>query len=287
MIIFWIKEAFKSIGRAKSSFFLSLVSTSISVLLITASVMIIQISGSLQDSLKKSLSVNLFLKENLTQVQVSGIESELKSMKFIASANYISKERAAEIFVQETGEDFRKLLDYNPLPASFTITLNPDYVEQASLNKMISSLSGINGVDEVVFQHDYAKKIISFLNELKKYVFILTGVLFLISLYIVYSTVKLVINLKYEELETMKLVGARLSTIKMPIILNGMLIGLFAGLISLSVFILFIFYFDNYIGLQKIFNLNITFYSALLAGIGPLIGLLVSVFTLRNVTLKV
>jgi cell division transport system permease protein len=287
MIIFWIKEAFKSIGRAKSSFFLSLVSTSISVLLITASVMIIQISGSLQDSLKKSLSVNLFLKENLTQVQVSGIESELKSMKFIASANYISKERAAEIFVQETGEDFRKLLDYNPLPASFTITLNPDYVEQASLNKMISSLSGINGVDEVVFQHDYAKKIISFLNELKKYVFILTGVLFLISLYIVYSTVKLVINLKYEELETMKLVGARLSTIKMPIILNGMLIGLFAGLISLSVFILFIFYFDNYIGLQKLFNLNITFYSALLAGIGPLIGLLVSVFTLRNVTLKV
>jgi cell division transport system permease protein len=287
MIIFWIKEAFKSIGRAKSSFFLSLVSTSISVLLITASVMIIQISGSLQDSLKKSLSVNLFLKENLTQVQVSGIESELKSMKFIASANYISKERAAEIFVQETGEDFRKLLDYNPLPASFTITLNPDYVEQASLNKMISSLSGINGVDEVVFQHDYAKKIISFLNELKKYVFILTGVLFLISLYIVYSTVKLVINLKYEELETMKLVGARLSTIKMPIILNGMLIGLFAGLISLSVFILFIFYFDNYIGLQKLFNLNIAFYSALLAGIGPLIGLLVSVFTLRNVTLKV
>jgi len=287
MVIFWIKEAFKSIGRAKSSFFLSLVSTSISVLLITASVMIIQISGSLQDSLKKSLNVNLFLKENLTQSQVNSIESELKSMKFIASTSFISKEHAAEIFVQETGEDFRKLLDYNPLPASFTITLNPDYVEQASLNKMISSLGDINGVDEVVFQHDYAKKIISFLNELKKYVFILTGILFLISLYIVYSTVKLVTNLKYEELETMKLVGAKLSTIKMPIILNGTLIGLFAGLISLSVFILFIFYFDNYIGLQKVFDLNISFYSALLAGIGPLIGLFVSIFTLRNVTLKV
>jgi cell division transport system permease protein len=287
MIFFWIKEAFKSIGRAKSSFFLSLVSTSISVLLITASVMIIQISGSLQDTLKKSLNVNLFLKENLSSVQVKSIETELKSLEFIAGTSYISKEQAAEIFIKETGEDFRKLLDYNPLPASFTLTLNPDYVEQASINKMISSLSSIQGIDEVVFQHEYAKKIISFLNQLKKYVFILTGVLFLISLYIVYSTVKLVTNLKYEELETMKLVGARLSTIKMPIILNGTLIGLFAGLVSLSVFVLFIFYIDNYIGLQKVFEINISFYSMLLAGIGPVVGLLVSIFTLRKVTLKV
>jgi cell division transport system permease protein len=287
MVIFWLKEAFKSIGRAKSSFFLSLVSTSISVLLIVASVMIIQISGSVQDSLKKSLNVNLFLKESLKPEQVKDIESEIKGLKFIASTHYISKERAAEIFVKETGEDFRKLLDYNPLPASFTLTLNPDYVEQASINKMLSSLSSIKGVDEVVFQHEYAKKIISFLNELKKYVFILTVILFLISLYIVYSTVKLVTNLKFEELETMKLVGAKLSTIKMPIILNGTLIGLFAGLISLTVFILFIYYFDNYIGLQKLFDINVSFYSVLLAGIGPLIGLLVSIFSLRNLTLKV
>ncbi|MFO7447144.1 MAG: permease-like cell division protein FtsX [Ignavibacteriaceae bacterium] len=287
MIFFWIKEAFKSIGRAKSSFFLSLISMSISVLLIVASIMIIEISGSLQDTLKKSLTVNLFLKEDLSSREIKRIEEELNDSRFVADVSFISKKQAAEIFVKETGEDFRKLLDYNPLPASFTVTLNPGLVEQESLGDIVSSFNDIEGIDEVVFQHEFAQRLISFLNKLKKYVFILTGVLFLLSLYIVYSTVKLVTNLKYEELETMKLVGAKLSTIKMPIILNGVLIGLFAGIISLSIFILFIYYLDNYIGLQKIFAINVSFYSMLLTGIGPLIGLLVSIISLRNITLKV
>jgi cell division transport system permease protein len=99
--------------------------------------------------------------------------------------------------------------------------------------------------------------------------------------------VKLVTTLKFEELETMKLVGAKLSTIKIPIVLNGILIGFLASLITISIFLLYVTYIDKYINLLKIFNLRNELYLTGIILAGPVIGLIVSVFSLRKITLKI
>jgi len=173
------------------------------------------------------------------------------------------------------------------LPASFTVRIKSEYVERDSLDKIVSYFSKIKGVDEAGFQQEFVYKLLSYLSEIKKYVFGVTIILFMISLYILYSTVKLITNSKYEELETMKLVGAKLSTIKMPIILNGMLIGLFASIIAAGCFILFIYYFDNFIGIHRILNFRKAYYLAGLLLIGPLLGLFVSTISLRKINLKI
>lgn len=287
MLIFWIKEAIKLIGRAKSSFFLSLVSTSISVFLITASVMVIQLSDNLQTRLKESVSINIFLKDTVNGGDLLKIKKIISGQIFVKSVLYINKNQAADNFVKQTGEDFRKLLDYNPLPASFTVRIKSEYVERDSLNNIVNYFSGIEGVDEAGFQQEFVYKLLAYLSEIKKYIFGVTLILFMISLYILYSTVKLITNSKYEELETMKLVGAKLSTIKMPIILNGMLIGLFANIIAAGCFIFFIYYFDNFIGIHRVLHFRKDYYLAGLLLIGPVLGLFVSTFSLRKINLKI
>ena len=287
MIIFWIKESLKLIGRAKSSFFLSLISTSISVLLIAACVIIIQLSNNFQSNLKESVNINVFLKDNIGNTETSKISKKLSGKKFVKSIEYIDKNKAAENFIKETGEDFRKLLDYNPLPASFLLTLKGDFVQQDTLKEIIADISKINGVDEVSFQQEFIYKMLQLLTEIKKYIFIITAVLFFISLYLVYSTVKLITTSKYEELETMKLVGAKLSTIKMPIILNGVLIGLFASIISLVAFLVFIHYFNNYFAIHRIFPFRLRYFLGGILLLGPVLGFFVSLISLRKITLKI
>lgn len=287
MINFYFKETLNSIKRAKSSFFLSLTSMVIAMLLIIGSVITIQISANFQHDLKNNISINIFLKENLTNEETADLEKEIKLKNFVNNVKFINKEEAAEIFIKETGEDFRRILDYNPLPSSFSITLKEKYVDPDSLNRMIPVLSKLKGVDEVVFQKEYVKKILTYLTTFKKYLFVITAILFLISVYIVYSTVKLVIGMRMEEVETMKLVGAKLSTIKIPIILNGILIGFIASLVSIFIFLLYITYIDKYINLLKIFNLRNEYYYIGVLLLGPCIGFIVSIFTLRKVTLKV
>lgn len=286
MIRFWFKEAFKSIGRAKSSFILSLISTSISVLLIVASLVVIQLSYKFQSTVKNKITMNVFLKDGLSKSQIGRMQKLIESKKYVSSIHFIDKQEAATDFIKETGEDFRKIIDYNPLPVSFSITLKEDYVKEGELSKITNELSQINGVDDVVYQYKFAESILSFLDNVKKYVFLITTILFLISLYIVYSTIKLVISLKEEELETMKLVGAKLSTIKIPVIINGVFIGFIAGLIALGVFLLILKYFDSLVYFKS-FVESANYYALVLLLVGPVLCFFVSIFALRKINLKI
>lgn len=287
MIIFWVKESFKLIGRAKSSFFLSLISTSISVLLIAACIIIIQASSTFQNNLRESVTINIFLNDSISNTETSKVKREIENKSFVKSVTYIDKKQAAENFIKETGEDFRKLLDYNPLPASFLVNIKGNFVQQDTLKRIINDFSKINGVEDVSFQQEFIYSMLRFLDQIKKYIFIVTAVLFFISLYLLYSTVKLITTSKYEELETMKLVGAKLSTIKMPIILNGVLIGLFASIISVGIFLILLNYFNYYFHLHEIIQFRLRYFLAGLFALGPVLGFFVSLVSLRKITLKV
>lgn len=286
-MFFSIKEAFRLIGRAKSSFFLSLTSIIISVLLITASLALIQSTNSIQKKIKENVSINLFLKDGLTSVETNNIKNELEKKEYTKSLDYIDKDQAAEIFIRETGEDFRKLLDYNPLPASFTLNMKDKYVDKDSLDAIIASLSEIKGVDEIGMKDEFIYKLISILNGIKRYIFIATGIILFLSIYIVYSTVKLIINSRFEELETMKLVGAKLITIKMPVILNSMIVGLLAGAVSTGIFILFVSVFADYISTINFLGTSKYIYLSLLIFVGPFLGLAVSLISLKRLSLKI
>ena len=287
MIYFWLKESFKLIGRAKGSFFISLISMTISVFLIITSIVLIRISDVLQSGIKESVTINVFLNDSITKNELKQFEDKLKGEDFTKQVNFISKEQAADNFIKETGEDFRKILDYNPLPASFSVSLKENFVNKNSLQVVINKLQKYPNVDEVVFQDKFVYTLLSYIDNIKKYIFIFTGILFFISIYIVYSTVKLITNSKYEEMETMKLVGAKLSTIKAPVILNSIYIGFFAGIISTAIFWALIYYINNSILLNFFIDKNLIYYVAALLLVGPLISASISIFTLRKISLKI
>jgi cell division transport system permease protein len=287
MVIFWIKEAFKSIGRAKSSFILTLISLTLAVILIEASIMALQLSSIFQKKLKNNINVNVFIKDPFNNKDIENYKSVLSKKDFTQSVKFISKEEAASNFINETGEDFRDILDYNPLPASFVVKLNTTVLHKDSLDNAINSLSKLNFVDEVIFRNDFVYRLLSYLDEGKTYLFIITGILIFIAVYLVYSTIKLITNVRMRELETMKLVGAKLSTIKMPIILNGLFTGVLASIFSVILYYLVSIQMSQYLLVAKFINTNKYFYLASLFVIGPALCLVITVIALRKLSLKI
>ena len=287
MIIFWFKEAFKSVGRAKSSFFLTLISLTLAVILIEASITALKLSEIFQNKMKSNINVSVFIKDPFNENEIINYRKELSSKNFIKSVKYVSKDEAAKSFIQETGEDFREILDYNPLPASFVIKLNTDVVSKDSINSVLNNLSSLEWVDEVVFKDRFVYRLLSYLEGGKNYLFIATAILILIAVYLVYSTIKLITNNRMKELETMKLVGAKLSTIKMPIILNGVITGLIASIISIAVYYFISIQVDQYYLVNKFIAMNKYFYLATLLVLGPVLSFLVTVYSLRKLTLKI
>jgi len=259
---------------------------SIALGLIGASIFSINISNYLQKKLKRSVNINVFLSDALSKSELKTLKKKINAEKFVYSINYIDKKKAAELFIKNTGEDFRKLIDYNPLPASFAVSLKDKYVEQDSIKKAVKKLSAYQGVDEVSLKYEYIYKLLSYLNKVKSYIFIFAFVIFFISLYIVYSTIQLVINSKYTELNTMKLVGAKLSTIKIPIILNGFFIGVFSTIILFVIGYLFIYFLSSYLPVRELLRFENKIGLLIILLLGPVIGLTVSIISLRKITLK-
>ena len=287
MIIFYFKEAFKSIFYAKASFILTIITLSIAVILIAASVGAIQLSEIFENKLKNNVKVTLFLQDSVKQNSVSFCQEKLLSLKFTNAVTYISKEKAAENFIRETGEDFREILDYNPLPASFIIQLKTEFVAKDSVENFVADLQKYTWVDEVVSGNSFIYRVLKYVDESKQYLFILTAIILLISIYIVYSTTRLITENRMKELETMKLVGAKLSTIKTPIIINNLAAGVIAGIISVLIFELFNSEISTFQFLVNFVNDNKMFYYALLLIVSPILSLFVTLFALRKLTLKI
>lgn len=287
MILFWFREAFKLIARSKFSFLLALTSITLSVILITISVFIIRFSNHFEDQLKSNIVISVFIKNSVNENEIENIKTELSQLNYLSTSEYITKDKAAEIFIKETGEDFRKILDYNPLPASFNLKLKNEYANRDSIKQIIKNLSSFIWADEVIYRQDFYQKILMYIDQAKIYVFGLTGLIFLVSLYLVYSTVRLILNSKYSELETMKFVGAKLSTIKMPIILNSAITGLLSGLIALGIIWVLYFYVKGFlVTIDTVIPNKIEFIFILLA-LGPVIGIVVTILSLRKISLKI
>jgi cell division transport system permease protein len=135
---------------------------------------------------------------------------------------------------------------------------------------------------------DFFEKLFSLSDKSKNYILVLTLLMMFISIYLVFSTNKLIINSNSEKYETMKLVGAKLSTIKLPIVLNNFLTGLLAGMISFALFYLIISFLKlNLPSIVSYLSINQNAFVAFIFFVGPLLGTFVTIFSLRKITLKI
>lgn len=287
MLLFYFGEALRSVKSAKSSFILTTFSLTISVLLILFSYFTLQISDYYSSILKSSIKINLFLKEPTSSSSQENTLAELNEQVFIDTVEFISKDQAAEQFIKETGEDFKKVLDYNPLPASFIVRIKDLYANSDSLNSIIKYLSGIQSVDEVVFREGFIYKMLGYIESVKFYLFLLTILFSLIAIYLVYATIKLIINSRLIDFETMKLVGAKLSTIKIPVLLNGVIAGLISSILTYFIFIFFKGQVTFIQSLGILITQKIVIYYCIIFLTGPLLVLIVSMITLRKISLKI
>jgi len=287
MLIFYIVEALQSIRSAKTSFTLTTISLTISVILILLSFIAIQVSEEYSSVLKSNIRVNVFLKESITKNDLLNLTTEYQKKIYADSVEYISKEKAAEQFIQETGEDFKKILDYNPLPASFVIRISEVYADTDSLNLIIKDLSSSESVDEVVFKEGFIYRLLSYIDTIKIYLFLITILVLLIAVYLVYATIRLIINSRMIEFETMKLVGAKLSTIKIPVIINGLIAGIISGILCYFVFVFITGQLSVFETIFKLMNKNYFAHYIIVFLTGPILVIMVSLFSLRKISLKI
>jgi cell division transport system permease protein len=209
-------------------------------------------ANALSNQIKGSIEINVYLEDSLGKTEIQSIEDKIQSMSGVLSVEFISKSEAIKKFLNETGEDFRKVIEQNPLPSSLIVKFQPNPLDEKNIEQYSDQFKKISGVDDVVYDYKTVIRILNLLKSFRSIIYILSFTLILLSIYLVYSNNKIQMFGNRNLYFTMKLVGAQIKTMKIPIILNGLLIGIISSLFTL------LFYNITLILLTKVFN-NITF----------------------------
>ncbi|MBK7979870.1 MAG: hypothetical protein IPK06_07665 [Ignavibacteriae bacterium] len=286
MIWYYIKETISSLFKSKLASLLIISTTAIAIVFVTFSIGLVIFSKIINSNLKDNIQISLFVSDSSNETQIKQIENNLDKNIYVASKTFVSKDEALKIMKEKTGQDFSSVLEANPLPAMFQVKLVADSVNPSTIEPIINNLKKINGIEDVVYDYTLTLKVLNYINESKKVIYIISFILVLLSIYLVYSNNRLLLSSRLNQYTAMKLVGAKLSTIKIPIILNG----IFMGILSAIICIIFYFIIEKF--LVQIYAAQFikeeTYYIVgLISAIGIVLGFLGSYLSTLKVSLKV
>ncbi len=187
----------------------------------------------------KGFGIVVYMDDAISKQQEKEIENHFLNDPDIIKVNYISKEQAL-IDVRETLGTDAVILDNikeNPLPSSFEIKLKNDLLNASYVKDKSSELRKMKSISEVQYGEQWLSSLNTISETLMTGVVILGCAIFIAVTFITYSTIKIFFYRRKDEVETLKLLGATKSFIKVPFLVEGLFIGVMGGILSsLTVF---------------------------------------------------
>ena len=193
--------------------------------------------------LQDKIDISVYFKPEAVEEDIADIRSQLEKFPEVKLVEYISRDEALAIFKQEhEGEEIVSqavdILGSNPLLASLNIKANnPDqypviaaYLENENFSVTIKEVTYSKSRGAI----DRLARIVDTFQNIG---FGMTIVLSLIAVLITFNTIRLAIYSNREELGIMRLVGAANKFINGPYLVNGILYGVVAAIISIVIFI--------------------------------------------------
>jgi cell division transport system permease protein len=170
----------------------------------------------------------VYLRDDATREQVAAAQQLIASSGLAAAQQYVSKDQAAQRFKQEFPDlaQTAARLEHNPFPASIDIRLRPDVraAEQA-VNDLATKLGGLAGVADVRYDRRWLTRLNAVIRFVRTIGMVIVGLLAIAAALTVANVVRLAAHARREEIEIMQLVGAPLTYVRGPLVLEAIMQG--------------------------------------------------------------
>jgi cell division transport system permease protein len=231
--IFIFAEGFKNVWRHKSSAVSSIFSIYLTLIVSGSLLIVSQNTNKLIEYLRDKYKIEVFFKDGVTQARVTDLIEDFKSINGVNSITVISKKDAERIFKSQFGDDILSILGYNPLPICCVINLKKDWPTRIDIKPIISNLRKYREVDEINHQGKLISRIENYYENFLKIMVVIVSITLIIAVFIISNTVRLTVLSKKELIKSLQLIGATKWFVKGPFIIEGLVHGLLATVLSL------------------------------------------------------
>lgn len=231
-----IKEGFKNLMHNRLMTLAS-IGVLVSCLVLTGSAVMLTINASdIVDSVGDTNVTKVFLDDELTKLEAVYKGKELLEVDNIVDVQFIDKDDSIQAYREQLGEEvFANMQgDDNPLPYAYSIVMD----DLSKYDDTIALIKQVPGVASVSSHREVAEKLTSlssFITTMSLWIILALAV---ISLFIISNTIRMTMFSHRFEISIMKSVGATNAFVRVPFIIEGIVIGLVSALISVGLLFL-------------------------------------------------
>ena len=231
------------IGEGFSNVFKNKKSTGASLMIMCATMIIFGIFlilgeniNHFVDQVESEQGMQVFVKNEATQEQIDELGEKIRAIDGVSTVEFVSKDEALEQMRERFG-DKQDLLDgyegeNNIFTASYVVTLT-DLTKSKTVQDQINTYTDV--VKKITSKDEVVTTLINLANGIKIVTGVILVLLVIISIFIIANTIKLTVHARRKEISIMKYVGATNNFIRWPFIVEGMIIGILASIISIVI----------------------------------------------------
>lgn len=219
--------------RLISSYFSVVISISLVLFLLGLLGLLILNSKKVGDYFKEQIPIVVFLKDSAKEVEITQLKQSLALAEYTKTAEFVSKEQAAEEHSATIGEDFMEYLGDNPLQNSIDVRMMAEYVTPEKIEAIVSELRSKDFVDDVVYDKPLIQQLTDNVKKISFWVLIIAGLFLFIAVLLINSSIRLSVYSKRFTIKTMQMVGATKGFIRRPFIWKSVRLGILGAILAM------------------------------------------------------
>ena len=184
--------------------------------------------NSFVENVAEAQGLNVFIDINATETQIENVGNEILGIEGVRNVVYVSPEEGYEIMKERLGEETLEGYTSSIFQSSYLVTLT-----DLELNEEVQdSIMQIANVESIESSNQTIAQIIRLAKGVRIVTAVILALLIIISISIIANTIKLTVHARRKEISIMKYVGATNSFIRWPFLVEGVILGILAGIIS-------------------------------------------------------
>lgn len=227
-------EGFRNVFHNKKSSGASLAIMCATMLIFGLFFMIIENLNNAVETLETQQGIQVFIQKTATDAQMEQIGEQIQAIDGVNKVTFVSKEDALNQ-TKEKLKDKQALIagwdESNPFKASYLVTLT----DLKLSSQVQDEIKKIDNIDSIQSRDETINGLVAIANGVRIVSAAILTLLVLISIFIIGNTIKLTVHARRKEISIMKYVGATDSFIRWPFVIEGIIIGIVAALLSILV----------------------------------------------------
>ena len=225
-----VKEGFKNIWSNRIMSIAS-VCVLVSCLVLTGAAALFSLNVTkLVDEVGDSNETIVYIDSSYTSLEGVYVGKEIEKLPNITSATFYSKDEAFEQYRETLGDSLFERIEDNPLPDSIIVVMD----DLSKYDETVAEIQKIPGVDAdtILNRRDFADRLTRVSNLVNLISIAVVSALFVISLFIIANTIRTTMYSRRFEISIMKSVGATNAFVRMPFLVEGMVLGVISAVLA-------------------------------------------------------